>query len=267
MVLKSYSIYGNDWVGHMTAALVTGSTSGIGLATARKLNALGYDVTLHGRTPRTKLDEDLQSWLDSSPSRDYVQADLSEEHAPRTLVEATLARWDGLDLLVSNAAVTLHKESSDTSASEWDYLYQVNVRAAFLLGQAARDALAKSRGSAVFVSSTNARKVNRKNLAYDSSKAALNHLARGMALEWRELGIRVNVVMPGGTQSPMLKSWLVDFAGDETAANKVLRDGVKENTIAAPEDIVGAIVFLGSPEAHWISGAVVPVDGGLSLEG
>ena len=58
----------------------------------------------------------------------------------------------------------------------------------------------------------------------------------------------------------------VDIGGVRLG-NKVLRDGVKENTIAAPEDIVGAIVFLGSPEAHWISGAIVPVDGGLSLEG
>ncbi len=92
------------------------------------------------------------------------------------------------------------------------------------------------------VSSTNALRVNTSNLVYDSSKAALNHMARALALELKSEGVRVNTVMPGGVDTPMLSRWLGDYAGSPAAAKKVLEDGISSGAVGTPDDIASAIL-------------------------
>ena len=246
--------------------LVTGSTSGIGLATALRLHDGGARVVLHGRRPSSELPHAVLELLQSDRVA-YVDADVSKPDQARELPDLAQEQVGSLSGVVLNAAVELHKPWDETTAAEWDSVMSVNVRSALLITQGAAPYLKKSQGSIVVVSSTNALRVNTSNLVYDSSKAALNHMARALALELKAEGIRVNTVMPGGVDTPMLSRWLGDYAGSPSAAKKVLEDGISSGTVGTPDDIASAILFLLSDDARWVNGAQLVVDGGAFLSG
>lgn len=255
---------GSRFVRH--SILVTGSTSGIGLATARRLHDDGARVILHGRRSPSELPEAVTELLESDRVF-YVVADLSKPDQARELPDLAQEQAGSLSGVVLNAAVELHKPWDETTAAEWDSVMSVNVRSALLITQGAAPYLTESQGSIVVVSSTNALRVNTSNLVYDSSKAALNHMARALALELKSEGIRVNTVMPGGVDTPMLSRWLGDYAGSPAAAKKVLEDGISSGAVGTPDDIASAILFLLSDDARWVTGAQLVVDGGAYLSG
>ena len=255
---------GSRFVRH--SILVTGSTSGIGLATARQLHDDGARVILHGRRSSSELPAAVLELLESDRVS-YVVADLSKPDQARELADLAQQQAGSLSGVVLNAAVELHKPWDETTAAEWDSVMSVNVRSALLITQGAAPYLMKSQGSVVVVSSTNALRVNTSNLVYDSSKAALNHMARALALELKSEGIRVNTVMPGGVDTPMLSRWLGDYAGSPAAAKKVLEDGISSGAVGTPDDITSAILFLLSDDARWVTGAQLVVDGGAYLSG
>ena len=246
--------------------LVTGSTSGIGLATARRLHDEGARVVLHGRRSSSELPDAVLKLLQSDRVA-YVDADVSKPDQARELPDLAQEQVGSLSGVVLNAAVELHKPWDETTAAEWDSVMSVNVRSALLITQGAAPYLKKSQGSIVVVSSTNALRVNTSNLVYDSSKAALNHMARALALELKAEGIRVNTVMPGGVDTPMLSRWLGEYSGSPSAAKKVLEDGISSGAVGTPDDIASAILFLLSDDARWVNGAQLVVDGGAYLSG
>lgn len=255
---------GSRFVRH--SILVTGSTSGIGLATARRLHDDGAQVILHGRRSSSELPAAVLELLESDRVS-YVVADLSKPDQARELADLAQQQAGSLSGVVLNAAMELHKPWDETTAAEWDSVMSVNVRSALLITQGAAPYLTESQGSIVVVSSTNALRVNTSNLVYDSSKAALNHMARALALELKSEGVRVNTVMPGGVDTPMLSRWLGDYAGSPAAAKKVLEDGISSGAVGTPDDIASAILFLLSDDARWVTGAQLVVDGGAYLSG
>lgn len=248
-------------------ALVTGSVSGIGLATARQLIAAGYSVALHSQAQPGELPEPAADLLAKNSTRaSYHSADFQQpEAAGRELIAAVVSRWGRLDLLVSNAGAPHHAELADVHESDWQRVLSVNLLAPYFLVQAAADALAASRGCVVMVSSTNANRVNHKNLLYDTSKAALNHLARGLALELRPRGVRVNTVMPGGTRSPMLESWLQDYAPAGQTPEQLMDAEEQAGRLASPDQVAAAVLLLADPRAEWITGTAIEADGGVHL--
>lgn len=251
----------------MKVALVTGSVTGIGLAAAQALHADGFRVVVHSTHDRHDIPSNAEAFISSSADVDYVSGDFLDPTQPATVVAQALQFWGRLDCVVSNAAMPMHSDWLTLTAKQWDDVYAVNTRATLLLSQAAAPHLIASQGNIVVVSSTNALRVNKKNLAYDSSKAALNHLAKSLALELRDQKVRVNVVMPGGVNTPMLQDWLVDYAGGTDQALTALRESQDSGVVAEPADIADVIAFLASDRARWVTGAAIIADGGFFLSG
>lgn len=251
--------------GSPKVALVTGSSSGIGLALAKKLLVQGWSVQVHGlETNPNALVADL---LGRFPQQSfYCAADFdAPELASTRLHKAVLENFGRLDALVSNAGVSHHANFETVDEQQWLQVLRVNLLSAFFLVRDFSPELEASSGSVVLVSSTNAHRVNHNNMLYDVSKAGLNHLGKSLALELRDRNVRVNVVMPGGTLTPMLESWLDKVSGDGLAAQIQLQAAIAKGLVATPEKVASAIVSLLQDDSHWVTGAAIEVDGGAFL--
>ena len=235
------------------AALVTGSSSGIGAEVARRLAACGHDVVVSSRSSVAK-GEEVAAGLGGS----YLQADLSDEAQARTLVERVLERYGRLDVLVNNAGTTevvAHGDLAAATPELWRRLYDVNVVAPFVLVTAAEQALrAAAPGCVVNVSSLAGVRPTGSSIPYAASKAALNHTTLLLA---RALGpdVRVNAVAPGLVDT----EWTADWESIRSA----VRAKAPLRRSAAPGDV--AEVVMGLVRSAYVTGQVLVVDGGLGL--
>lgn len=243
-------------------ALVTGSTSGIGKAVAIELASFGAKVTVHGMNEERgrQVVNEIQSLGGEAI---FVQMDLSSPEAPSQIIEQTTKHWGALDILINNAALICNKPLESLEHADWDSLFAVNVKTPFFLTKEALPWLkASDSGVVINVSSINRLVNSRNNLVYDAMKAALNHMSRGLSLDLRESGIRVNAVMPGGTATPLLNKWFDMTNRTPEEAEHLLKTAPN---IATPEQVAHAIVFLASSQSGWINGAEIPLDGGYFI--
>ncbi len=180
------------------------------------------------------------------------------EVAPR-LVEAAVSEFGGLDALVANAGVASPGNICDLSVADWDNMFAVNLRGAWLLAKYCYPHLKQSRGAACFTSSMSGQVPHAGSGAYSPSKAGLSMLAKTLALEWAPDGIRSNIVSPGMTHTPMSEKMYADPA--IKSAREAL---IPLSRIGDPKDIANAIEFLISPLASYITGQDLCVDGGFS---
>ena len=236
--------------------LITGGSSGIGLEVAHRLVKAGASVGVVGRRRDTL--EAVAAQL--GPRAWTVSADLAEIGAVDAVAQETLRRWDGLDGMVTCAGVAPMATLNDTEPQVWDHAFAVNVRAPYLLGRALHPALAACEGaSVVHISSTLAEKPIPGMAAYNASKAALNQLTRSAALEWAPR-VRVNAIMPAVVDTPI-------HATRGLTPEQVRAMGRIHplKRIGAPADVAAAVLFLLSDEASWMTGTVIPVDGGMMV--
>ncbi|MFF9817524.1 SDR family NAD(P)-dependent oxidoreductase [Streptomyces sp. NPDC014006] len=235
-------------------ALVTGSTSGIGEAVARRLAADGMRVVVHSRRS-TRAGEELAAGLGGT----YLRADLAVEHEARGLVEAALDRYGRLDVLVNNAGISRpvpHHDLAAAAPEEWREVLEVNLIAPWVLCTAALPALRASPGGGSIVNITSHAGVRPKgsSVPYAASKAALNHVTRLLAAALAP-GVRVNAVAPGLVDTPMTKDW--------ADAHALWRDRAPMGRPARPADVADLVA---SVIAHsYLTGEVIVLDGGLNL--
>ena len=241
-------------------AFVTGSSQGIGAATALALAADGYRVIVHYGGSQDKAQAVVAAIRETGGQAEMVGADLSDPAAPPRLAADVAALCpDGLHALVLNAAVMPMSNFADCTPEVLDRIYTVNLRAPFLLLQALSPILAEG-ASVTFVSSLTARRVTGGVAAYASLKGATETMVRRAAHEFGPRWIRVNAVAPGTTATGPIKPWTETDQGFEiTTRDQALK------RIAQPEDIADVIAFLASDQARWITGAVIPADGGALL--
>lgn len=234
------------------AALVTGSSKGIGLAIADGLHEAGAVVVYHGNTARP---------ASIPPGCSFVTGNLLKPEASAKLVADAFALQPKLDLLVANAGSFFDRPFLEMDAATWDKTMNLNVRATYFLCQAfAKELIARKRpGAMVLISSTNGFQSEEDSTAYDSSKGALVMMTRSLAQALVEHGIRVNGVAPGLIRTP-LTSALGFGAKAQHYEKKILLKRIGE-----PEDCAGAAVFLLSQASAYIVGQVVVVDGGLTV--
>lgn len=234
--------------------LVTGGGTGIGLAIARQLIEGGAQVCLVGR--RVEILE--QAAEDLGAGGRALRCDLADPAAIRDLVTTLGHDWDHLDGLVNNAGVAPMAGLEQSDEALWDETFAINVRGPFLLVKHALAMLrAAEHACVVQVSSTLAERAIPGMLAYNASKAALNQLTRSLAVELAPR-IRVNAVMPAVVETPIHEG-----RGMSPAQIKGMGRMHPLRRIGQPEDVASLITFLLSDEASWITGAVVPVDGGM----
>ena len=245
--MNAFSLAGN-------AALVTGSTTGIGHAIALALREAGAGVILHG----IHRPEQLPA---GSP---FLAADLLDAGAPAALVADAFRELPGLDLLVCNAGSFCDVPFLEMDADRWERTMNLNVRATYFLVQAFARGLVERRrpGSVVIVSSTNGFQAEDDSTAYDTSKGALVMMTRTLAQSLAPHGIRVNGLAPGLIHTPLTNGWL---GGQKPEARRHYEKKILLGRVGQPEDCAGTAVFLLSAASAYITGQVLVVDGGLTV--
>jgi NAD(P)-dependent dehydrogenase (short-subunit alcohol dehydrogenase family) len=238
-------------------ALVTGAGTGIGAAAARRFGAEGCAVVLVGRRRET-LDE-VAAGLGHA---EVVVADLAEPEAPKRVVDAALAAFGRLDVLVNNAAVIRNGPFEQFTLEDFDRHVAVNLRAPFFLTQAALPALRDGEAAAVVnVSSSVGSIVKPGTTLYSVTKAGLEYLTRANAYELAQWRIRVNCIAPGPVDTPIHATYMDDLE----AGYRDLSRRIPLGRMGRVEDVADWVWWLSSPETSWTTGNVVHVDGGQVL--
>ncbi|MBX7211605.1 MAG: SDR family oxidoreductase [Verrucomicrobiaceae bacterium] len=246
--MKAFSLEGR-------AALVTGSSQGIGLAVALGLHEAGARVVCHGLQERPA---ELPEYVS------YVPCDLLDPSSPNALVERAFALQPALDILVCNAGSFFDLPPLEMTRERWDKTMQLNLTSTFFIVQAFAKRLAaeKRSGSIVITSSTNGFQGEADSCAYDASKGALVMLIRSLAVSLADHGIRVNGIAPGLIRTPLTSTWM------EPRAHDLLKHYEKKillGKVGKPDDCAGAVVFLCSDAASYVTGEIIVIDGGLTV--
>ncbi len=234
--------------------IVSGSTAGIGLETARLLVAEGARVVTCGRSDAPRIGEAL-----------HVVADLSEADAPETVVDGAVAALGELDVLVNNVGYAMQARFEDLPDEDWDSMWQLNVMSYVRAIRAALPHLRASRGVVVNVSSTSGKRPSGGMPNYSVTKAAVLSLSRLVADLFAGDGIRCNAVTPGPTATD---AWLGEggladqLGGDRDAVLAKVGAGRPLGRLAEPEEIAAVIAFLASERASYVTGAAWSADGG-----
>ena len=250
----------------LKTVVITGGGSGIGFETAKVLLEMGgYRLALLGRD-RVKLEEAARSLGGTSDQVSIFSCDLNDSAQIQKVADRIAGTYKGVYGLVNNAGIYPFGGINDTTEEAWDKAMNVNLKAPFLLARALIPLMAKNPGGGriVNVSSTAGLLPNHFALAYSVSKAALIHFTRTLAKEIGKDNITVNCVCPGIVRSPLHEAYnrdaseLEEFYQKRGAAFPLGRVG-------EPGDIAGTIKFFLSPEAAWVTGDVLVVDGGRLL--
>jgi 3-oxoacyl-[acyl-carrier protein] reductase len=240
-------------------ALVTGASRGIGHASALALAKEGAQVLVHYGRAAGEAASVVAEIRKAGGRAEALAADLAAPDAPHKLAKDVRAIvGERLDILVANAGISKSAKIEDTTVADFDNLFAVNVRAPFFLVQQLLPILGQG-GSVVFVSSLAAHAVAGDLSAYAATKGAIDTLVKYFAVALGQRGIRVNAVAPGVVNTDMSS-----FTKTEAGRNVAL--GIQAlKRIAEADDIAGAIAFLASDEARWITGDTIHVDGGSKL--
>lgn len=244
--------------------LVTGATGGIGRAICQALlkqaQAAGKDliVAVAASRPGTELTQLTTELNAAGAHATGLHADLGVPASCEKLVAEARAFCGGLDGLVSNAGITRPAPLADQTVEDWERVFAVNTRAAWVLAGAARKALAQSRGAIVAVASMSGMFPHPGYGAYSASKAALIMLCRQLAQEWSSDGIRVNTVSPGMIRTPLTEPVYQD---SEVAVRRQAMVPLKR--IGTPDDVAQVVAYLLGPQSAYVTGENLRVDGGL----
>jgi NAD(P)-dependent dehydrogenase (short-subunit alcohol dehydrogenase family) len=244
-------------------AIVTGATSGIGRATALALGAAGASVVAVGRDGAA-LEAVVAEIAHPGGAAIAVAGDLTADPVPDEIVQRTVARFGAIDVVVNAAGIIAMGATDATTDEAWDRMMALNVRAPFRLMRAAFPFLKARRGAVVNVSSVNGRRVFPNLAAYNTSKAALDHLTRCAAIDWAPHGVRVNAVNPGVTVTNLHRR----SGMSEDAYTAFLARSKETHPLGRPgqaSEIAALILFLASEQAGWVTGETIAIDGGRHL--
>ena len=246
---------------HRRTVLVTGGTRGIGKGIVERLAAHGHEVAFSGRD-RAAGDQVEATLAAAGSGAHFIHADLREAGSPARLVAAAVTALGSLDILVHNAGIYPEQPLGDMTLDDWHAVLDTNLTSAFLLAQAAAPQLAASdAGRIVFISSITGPRTGISGLAhYCASKGGLDGLMRALAVELAAQGTTVNGVAPG----TILTDSLAELYAEPGLMESVTRI-IPVGRMGSPDDIAAAVEFLASPDAGFITGQSIIVDGGQTI--
>jgi len=237
-------------------ALITGAGSGIGRATALRLATEGDSVYLADINADALAE--TAALLPSSAPREAGVADVAKSDQCQRLVEDCVKAFGKLDVLCNIAGIAPCQHFVDISDEQWDRVVGINLSGVFYLCRAAMPHLVASRGNIVNMSSSAGRTGQAYNTAYCATKAGVLMLSKALAVEFAASGVRVNAVCPGGVTTPLTQA----FRPPEQADMNLFMRLNPLLPMAAPEEIAGAVAYLASDEARFVTGADFAIDGG-----
>ncbi|MBO9609354.1 MAG: SDR family oxidoreductase [Paenibacillaceae bacterium] len=243
--------------------VITGAAQGLGLAMAHRFAKQG-DAVVVADLNEAKGEEVCRELRAQGASASFVQVDVCSKSSVDRLVERTVETRGSIDVLINNAGLAIIGPSEDVTEEEWDKSIDVMQKGVFFGCQAAgRAMMRQQRGIILNTSSINASVAFPMRLAYCAAKAAVSMMTKVLALEWAPHGIRVNAVAPGVSQTEMLAKAIAEGVVDTEG---YLRR-IPMRRFGEPKEIADACAFLCSDEATYITGEVLTVDGGWSVNG
>lgn len=242
-------------------AIITGSTSGIGLGIAEALAAKGANIVVNSYSDRTE-DHAIAADLAARHGVEavYIKADMARPDECRGLVEQAVSRFGTLDILVNNAGIQLRKPLVELEAEEWRRVIDTNLSSAFFVGrEAARRMIPRGCGKIVNIGSLMSAFARPTVAPYTAAKGGIKLLTQSMAAEWAAYGIQANAIGPG---------YMLTDMNEALTSNPQFDAWVKGRTPSRrwgrPEELVGAAVFLASSASDYVNGQIIYVDGGMS---
>jgi len=240
-------------------AVITGGNSGIGLATAKLFAAEGAQVVITGRRQQV-VDNAVR---EIGPAALGIQGDVADPEHHRQVAEIVRERFGHADIYVANAGINTINPSQDVTEAEYDAQFGVNARGTFFGVQKIAPVL-RDGGSIILVGSLASDKVLDGHAVYAGTKAAINAFARAWALEFKARGIRVNMLSPGPTETPILKKLGVT-PEDHGAFVDMMSGAIPLGRLGRPDELASAALFLASDASSFVTGVNLRVDGGMAL--
>ncbi len=244
---------------HGKTALITGGNSGIGLAAAKLFADNGAKVIITGRRQES-LDAAV---AEIGQGAFAIRGDVADLMHHDQVVSEVRRRFGALDVYFANAGVIVTTHSSQVGADEFDAQFATNARGVFF-GVQKIAPLLRDGGSIILTSSIASNKVLEGHAVYAGSKAAIEAFARSWALEFKERGIRVNVLSPGPVDTPIIAKMGVTEEA-RAAFDAGLAQAIPLGRLGRPEELARAALFLASDASSFVTGANIPVDGGIAL--
>lgn len=239
------------------AAVVTGAAGGLGRCIAAAFVKQGAAVVL-ADLDVSGLDRLVDELTGHGGRAAAVPADVTRPEDCERMVQTALFRFGRLDIVVNNAGLRIHKPALELSADEWDRVLAVNVKGVFLGAQAAaRVMLPQRHGRIINMASQYGLVADPNRSNYITSKAAVIGLTRALAVEWAPHNVQVNAIGPAFIPTPPNAAYVAEEAGRQEVLAKI-----PLGRLGTPEDVAGAVIYLASPAASWLTGHTLVVDGG-----